>query len=133
IEAVRSGRLPVELIDKAVDRILALKQRNAKLAEELPVYPIGEVAEETKQLLAQIAGRGITLVKDEGQLPLKPEQAVAVIWPELLQATHVDEAWSKSYTLGDALRRYGVQAEELRVRTDMSDEEVEQAVKAAEG
>lgn len=133
IEAVRSGRLPVELIDKAVDRILALKQRNAKLTEELPVYPIGEVAEETKQLLAQIAGRGITLVKDEGQLPLKPEQAVAVIWPELLQATQVDEAWSKSYTLGDALRSYGVQADDLRVGTDMSDEEVEQAVKAAEG
>lgn len=133
IEAVRGGRLPVELIDKAVDRILALKQRNAKLAEELPVHPIGEVAEETKQLLAQIAGRGITLVKDEGQLPLKPEQAVAVIWPELLQATQVDEAWSKSYTLGDALRSYGVQADDLRVGTDMSDEEVEQAVKAAEG
>lgn len=133
IEAVRGGRLPVELIDKAVDRILALKQRNAKLAEELPVHPIGEVAEETKQLLAQIAGRGITLVKDEGQLPLKPEQAVTVIWPELLQATQVDEAWSKSYTLGDALRSYGVQADDLRVGTDMSDEEVEQAVKAAEG
>ncbi|SEL88110.1 beta-N-acetylhexosaminidase [Paenibacillus sp. cl141a] len=133
IEAVRSGRLSVELIDKAVDRILALKQRNAKLVEELPVHPIGEVAAETKQLLAQIAGRGITLVKDEGQLPLKPEQAVAVIWPELLQATQVDEAWSKSYTLGDALRSYGVQADDLRVGTDMSDEEVEQAVKAAEG
>lgn len=133
IEAVRGGRLPVELIDKAVDRILTLKQRNAKLADELPVHPIGEVAEETKQLLAQIAGRGITLVKDEGQLPLKPEQAVAVIWPELLQATQVDEAWSKSYTLGDALRSYGLQADDLRVGTDMSDEEVEQAVQAAEG
>ncbi|MEC0205289.1 beta-N-acetylhexosaminidase [Paenibacillus lautus] len=133
IEAVRSGRLSEDLIDTAVERILTLKQRNAKLAEELPVYPIGEVAEETKQLLAQIAGRGITLVKDEGQLPLKPEQAVAVIWPELLQATQVDEAWSKSYTLGDALRSYGVQADDLRVGTDMSDEEVEQAVKAAEG
>lgn len=133
IEAVRSGRLSENLIDTAVERILALKQRNAKLAEELPVYPIGEVAEETKQLLAQIAGRGITLVKDEGQLPLKPAQAVAVIWPELLQATQVDEAWSKSYTLGDALRSYGVPADDLRVGTDMSDEEVEQAVKAAEG
>ncbi|MFG1733507.1 beta-N-acetylhexosaminidase [Paenibacillus sp. 843] len=133
IEAVRSGRLSEDLIDTAVKRILALKQRNAKLAEELPVYPIGEVSEETKQWLAQIAGRGITLVKDEGQLPLKPEQAVAVIWPELLQATQVDEAWSKSYTLGDALRSYGVQADDLRVVTDMSDEEVEQAVKAAEG
>ncbi len=133
IEAVRSGRLSEDLIDTAVERILTLKQRNAKLAEELPVYPIGEVAEETKQWLAQIAGRGITLVKDEGQLPLKPEQAVAVIWPELLQATQVDEAWSKSYTLGDALRSYGVQADDLRVGTDMSDEEVEQAVKAAEG
>ncbi|WP_433939198.1 glycoside hydrolase family 3 protein [Paenibacillus lautus] len=133
IEAIRGGRLPVELINKAVDRILALKQRYAKLAEKLPVHPIGEVATETKQLLAQIAGRGITLVKDEGQLPLKPEQAVAVIWPELLQATQVDEAWSKSYTIGDALRSYGVQADDLRVGTDMSDEEVEQAVKAAEG
>ncbi|ANA81919.1 beta-N-acetylhexosaminidase [Paenibacillus glucanolyticus] len=133
IEAVQSGRLSMNLIDRSVERILALKERNAKLAEELPVQSIGEVTEETKQLLAQIAGRGITLVKDEGQLPLQAEQAIAVIWPELLQATQVDEAWSKSYTLGDALRSYGVQADDLRVGTDMSDAEVEQAVKAAEG
>ena len=33
----------------------------------------------------------------------------------------------------DALRSYGVQADDLRVGTDMSDEEVEQAVQAAEG
>lgn len=133
IEAVQSGRLSMNLIDRSVERILALKERNAELAEELPVQSIGEVTEETKQLLAQIAGRGITLVKDEGQLPLQAEQAIAVIWPELLQATQVDEAWSKSYTLGDALRSYGVQADDLRVGTDMSDAEVEQAVKAAEG
>ncbi|GAA0832714.1 beta-N-acetylhexosaminidase [Bifidobacterium pullorum subsp. gallinarum] len=132
IEAVQSGRLSMNLIDRSVERILALKERNAKLAEELPVQSIGEVTEETKQLLAQIAGRGITLVKDEGQLPLQAEQAIAVIWPELLQATQVDEAWSKSYTLGDALRSYGVQADDLRVGTDMSDAEIEQAVKAAE-
>lgn len=133
IEAVKSGRLSMDLIDAAVERILALKKRNAKLAEDLPVYPIGEVTDETQQYLAELAGRGITLVKDEGQLPLQAEQAVAVIWPELLHATQVDEAWSKSYTLGDALRSYGVPAEDLRVGTDMSDEEVEQAVKAAQG
>ncbi|MGG3282546.1 beta-N-acetylhexosaminidase [Paenibacillus solani] len=134
IEAVKSGRLSMDLIDAAVERILALKERNTKLAEDLPIYPIGEVTEETQQYLADLAGRGITLVKDEGQqLPLQPEKAIAVIWPELLQATQVDEAWSKSYTLGDALRSYGVQADDLRVGTDMSDEEVEQALKAAEG
>ena len=31
--------------------------------------------------------------------------------------------------LGDALRSYGVPADDLRVGTDMSDEEAEQAVK----
>ncbi|KOP63959.1 glycoside hydrolase [Bacillus sp. FJAT-18019] len=134
IEAVKSGRLSMDLIDAAVERILVLKERNAKLAEDLPVYPIGEVTEETQQYLADLAGRSITLVKDEGQqLPLQSEKAIAVIWPELIQATQVDEAWSKSYTLGDALRTYGVQADDLRVGTDMSDEEVEQALKAAEG
>lgn len=133
IEAVRSGRIPMAQIDAAVGRILALKERNAKLAAELPVQPVARVSEETKQLLFDIAGRGITLVKDEGQLPLQAEEPVAVIWPELLKATQVDEAWSKSYTLGNALRSRGVQADDVRVGTNMTDEEVEQALQAVSG
>lgn len=133
IEAVRSGRIPMAQIDAAVGRILALKERNAKLAAELPVQPVARVSEETKQLLFDIAGRGITLVKDEGQLPLQAEEPVAVIWPELLKATQVDEAWSKSYTLGNALRSRGVQADDVRVGTNMTDEEVEHALQAVSG
>ncbi|GAE04527.1 beta-hexosaminidase [Paenibacillus sp. JCM 10914] len=132
IEAVRSGRLSVERIDASVNRILALKQRNAEISEQLPSYPIGEVTKETKQLLAEIAGRGVTLVKNEGPLPLNSEP-MAVIWPELLAATQVDEAWSKRYTLGDALRNFGYQVDDLCVGTDMTDAEVEQTIQAAAG
>jgi len=133
VEAVRSGRIPMAQIDAAVGRILALKAHNAKLAADLPAQPVGRVSEETKQLLFDIAGRGVTLVKDEDRLPLHAEQPVAVIWPELLKATQVDEAWSKSYTLGNALRSRGVQADDVRVGTNMTDEEVEQALQAVKG
>lgn len=133
VEAVRSGRIPESRIDASVERILALKQRQIKQREQLPLSASGVPQEEVQQLLYAIAGRSLTLVKDEGQLPIRKDVDTLVIWPELRQATQVDEAWSKSYTLGDALKDYGVPVRELRISTDMTDEEVAQVVQDADG
>lgn len=133
IEAVRTGRIPESRIDASVERILTLKRRQQELHEQLHASMSGRSQDEVQQLLFDIAGRSLTLVKDDGQLPLRQDVETLVILPELNHATQVDEAWSKSYTLGDALQDYGASVRELRVGTDMTDEEVERVVKDAGG
>ncbi|MFC7681891.1 beta-N-acetylhexosaminidase [Paenibacillus sp. GCM10028914] len=131
LNAVQSGRISEERIDASVERILSLKMRNADTCANLPAVDIEEISKEAKGLLSEIAGKGITLVQDEKQLPLDRKESTLVYWPELLKATQVDEAWSRSYTLGDALGVRGGLIEEIRIGTELSDEEVEAAVKEA--
>lgn len=131
LNAVQSGRISEERIDASVERILSLKMRNADTWANLPAVDIEEISKEAKGLLSEIAGKGITLVQDEKQLPLYRKESTLVYWPELLKATQVDEAWSRSYTLGDALGVRGGLIEEIRIGTELSDEEVEAAVKEA--
>ncbi|WP_106768110.1 beta-N-acetylhexosaminidase [Paenibacillus faecalis] len=133
IDAVRSGRISEERIDASVERILTLKMRNAHTAINLPAADIASISQEAKGLLSEIAGKGITLVRESNQLPLQQDESLLVFWPELLRATQVDEAWSRSYTLGDAVKARGKQVEEIRVGMELSDEEVERAVQGAKG
>lgn len=133
VDAVNSGRISEERIDASVERILTLKMRNADTAKNLPAIDLMEISLEAKGLLSEIAGKGITLVRDEAQLPLNRGESVLVYWPELLKATQVDEAWSRSYTLGDALGARGGIVEEIRIGTDLSDEEVNAAFQEAGG
>lgn len=131
IEAVTSGRIPEERIDASVERILALKKRNADKERTLEQVDLKLLNGRVKDYMKEIADKGITLVRDNNQLPLAEGEPVLVYWPELLRATQVDEAWSRSYTLGDALTHQGCNVTEIRIGTDLSDEEVDQAVKDA--
>lgn len=131
VEAVKSGRITEERIDSSVERILSLKMRNVEKSANLPADDIAEINSGAKALLSEIAAKGITLVRDEQQLPLNREVSTLVYWPELLKATEVDEAWSRSYTLGDALGANGGIVEEIRIGTDLTDEEVDAAVQEA--
>ncbi|WP_054957675.1 beta-N-acetylhexosaminidase [Paenibacillus dakarensis] len=131
LEAVKSGRITEERINASVERVLSLKMRNAEKAADSPSVEITEINSEAKELLSEIAGKGITLVKDEQQLPLNREASTLVYWPELLKATEVDQAWTHSYTLGDALNAHGGQVEEIRIGTELSDDEVNTVVQEA--
>lgn len=131
VDAVRSGQISEERIDASVERILTLKTRNAHTAQNLPSVDITSLSQESKGLLSEIAGKGITLVRNQDHLPLEKDTPVLVYWPELLRATQVDEAWSRSYTLGDALNARSGRVEEIRIGTDLTDEEVDQAVQVA--
>ncbi|SMF87705.1 beta-N-acetylhexosaminidase [Paenibacillus uliginis N3/975] len=130
-DAVRSGRISEDRIDASVERILTLKARNAHTVRNLPAVDLASLSQEAKGLLSEIAGKGITLVRDHDQLPLNQDESVLVYWPELLRATQVDEAWSRSFTLGDALNGRSGRIEEIRIGTDLSDEEVDAAVQEA--
>lgn len=79
-EAVRSGEIAEERIDASAKRILSLKMKRGILKEESPVSLEEKTAnalqvvgsEAHKQVEKEAAEKSITLVKNEGVLPLKP-------------------------------------------------------------
>ncbi|MEW9671163.1 beta-N-acetylhexosaminidase [Ammoniphilus sp. 3BR4] len=88
-EAVRTGEIREERINESVKRIMALKVKRGIFKEEAPtwigtqiqqaIHVIGSL--EHKALESEIAVRSITLVKNDGVLPLKPkaEQKIVVV------------------------------------------------------
>jgi beta-glucosidase len=86
IENVNEGRVPMELIDRAVRRVLELKFRLGLF--EHPYVDLAQAKQvmhsnEHQQLALQSAREGIVLLKNEGEvLPLKKNlKTVAVIGP----------------------------------------------------
>ncbi|AIY04446.1 glycoside hydrolase family protein [Planococcus sp. PAMC 21323] len=88
-EAVRSGEISQERIDASATRILSLKMKRGILKEESPVSLAEKTAnalqvvgsEQHKQIEKQAAEKSITLVKNEGVLPLAPtpEELLVVV------------------------------------------------------
>lgn len=81
---VRSGELQEELIDESVRRILKIKFDTGLF--ENPYCDIGKVfvsmSNPEKGLLSrEIATKSLVLLKNDGILPLKPHQKIAVIGP----------------------------------------------------
>jgi len=87
IENVNEGRVPIELVDRAVRRVLELKFRLGLF--EHPYVDLVQAKQvmhsnEHQQLALQAAREGIVLLKNEGEvLPLKKNlKTVAVIGPD---------------------------------------------------
>ncbi|WP_199562024.1 glycoside hydrolase family 3 N-terminal domain-containing protein [Micromonospora deserti] len=79
--AVERGLLTEEELDHAVSRVLALKFRLG-LFDEPAVPPAGvdHARREAARLSAELAARSVTLLRDDGQLPLRGRR-IAVLGP----------------------------------------------------
>ncbi|MEK4112472.1 beta-N-acetylhexosaminidase [Paenibacillus sp. DS2363] len=120
-EAVRTGRISEEVIHQAVERIMTWKKKRcgqqndhlvspkaSETVEATDVEPFDctestKPSEPNESTLFMIASSSITIVHNDGLLPLDPEKDVYVIWPEVVQRTEVDEPWSHTESLGMAL------------------------------
>lgn len=134
IQAVRDGRISEEHIDASVDRILALKAKRSmdQLITIDESYAEGFGSKESKAVVEQINEKSITLVKDEGQLPVEKAARTLVIWPEVRQRTEVDEPIVQAYTLATALAEHMPHVDEYRIGTYPDEEEVQATVAHAE-
>ncbi|MDR9852733.1 glycoside hydrolase family 3 protein [Paenibacillus sp. VCA1] len=135
-QAVLSGRISEKTIDNAVARILALKSKrlaNLKTPDEPPVFRERHEKPEVDRLLKEVSLKSVTLVKDQGQLPLQPEAPVLVIWPELRSETQVDEPWTEFVTLGDALAGHLEQVQEIVVSAEPDEDAIERVISVAAG
>ncbi len=76
VQAVREGRLPMEVLDQAVKRVLTLIDETAVPESALPQYD----RDAHHDLARRAAGEGAVLLKnDQAILPLSPDQSIAVI------------------------------------------------------
>ncbi|MEC0371948.1 glycoside hydrolase family 3 protein [Paenibacillus chibensis] len=133
-QAVLSGRIHEKTIDTAVERILALKQQriaDVPESEAAPVFLERHEKPEVDRLLQEVARKSITLVKDQGQLPLDTQSSVLVVWPEVRSETQVDEPWTEVVTLGDALAAYIGQVKEIRISAEPDEQEIELVLREA--
>jgi beta-N-acetylhexosaminidase len=133
VEAVQSGRISEERIDASVARILALKDRRAAGREEalLPAEEQMERQERANRWAEQCFSRSITLVKDNGVLPLSKDKQVLVVWPEVRVGTEVDEIIPQTETLGYWLERQAYTIHEKRIGVQPSSEELDNVLQAA--
>ncbi|MBE7682620.1 beta-N-acetylhexosaminidase [Paenibacillus sp. P13VS] len=139
VDAVRHGDIEEQIIDLALERVVEWKQKrcdsqssqqsNDQSSEQLSVpYSFSSVPE--NMLLDEIACKSITVVHNDGVLPLKPEQNVLVVWPEVVQRTEVDEPWSHSDSLGMVLGQIKNHVREHKITTQPSYEEAERIAKS---
>lgn len=80
LKEIESSAVPIEAIDRSVERILALARKTGRFEnpEELPEKSIPD--DDRTEFIAKLAAEGAVLLKNEnGLLPLKPGTRVAVI------------------------------------------------------
>jgi beta-glucosidase len=101
---VASGRVPVTVVDEAVRRVLRVKfaaglfeDPYAKLEPEKMLLP------EHRQAAREAAEKSFVLLKNDGVLPLKPEQRVALIGPLADSARDMLGSWSAEGEAGDVV------------------------------
>jgi beta-N-acetylhexosaminidase len=136
IQAVESGEISEARIDQSVERILRLKQTRAMDQQtwlnEGQLYE--QIGTESNWKVAQaVSEKSITLVKDEGQLPLDRNKDTLVIWPEVRTGTEVDEVIPQEMTLGKALSAYIPGVKEIAIGIVPTEAEMKQVLDTAQG
>ncbi len=86
VAAVRSGEVDEAVIDDHLARLLLLAERTGVLGAEKTygTYPAPD-SHERKEQLTRLAARGITVLTNDGTLPLKRTQTVALIGRHAVQ------------------------------------------------
>ncbi|MGC4175115.1 glycoside hydrolase family 3 N-terminal domain-containing protein [Demequina sp.] len=82
--AIMAGRIPVHLVDRAVERVLRQKAELGLLDNEFDgPAPTGVDLDsaEHREVAKQLAERSVVLLSNDGTLPLAPDAKVALIGP----------------------------------------------------
>lgn len=82
VAAVRAGRVPAQVIDDKVDRLLLLAERVGALGTARPA-PSARTPSDATDILREFATRGMVLLRNDGVLPLdrRALRRVALIGP----------------------------------------------------
>ncbi|MDB5055767.1 MAG: glycoside hydrolase [Bacilli bacterium] len=133
LHAVEAGIIAEARIDQSVERILRLKEKRRMDQQESEWDQINQrISTEANWGVAQaVSEKSITLVKDDGQLPLDSNAAILTLWPEVRLGTEVDEIIPQEITLGKALSAYVGSVREIKMGTTPTAAEIAQVLEAA--
>lgn len=110
VQAVISGELEEAVLDRAIERIRVWKRSMGLYDQkERPRWMDGS------DLIGEIAGRSVTLMKSDGSLPIG-DRSVLLLWPEV--------SLSKGETLAEFLRSYGVEVSLLSLDDEVTVDKV---------
>lgn len=128
-QAVEAGELQEEVIDRAVSRILRLKEQYVSW-DSIPsaggddLSTVGNEAHRKRS--EQAYARGVTLLKnDDDVLPLssRSEQEWLVIVPSPTISNPAEDPKFAEYRLADAIRRHRPRVSEVRINVSPTEEE----------
>jgi beta-N-acetylhexosaminidase len=130
-EAVRSGEIPEERIDRSVERVISAKRKRAGAWDTGEMDGIGSVLH--RETAREICEHSVTLVKrEQGSLPLRKDCPTMVVWPVVRTSSEVDEAIAQEVTLGGVLGAYLTDIREVVIGTEPTEEEIRKVVEEAE-
>jgi len=135
VQAVEKGEISEELIDRAVERVLKLKAKYLSWDEALPAIkervPSFVGGADHASLAQNQFDRGVTLVKNNGILPLKltEDAKILVVYPNSQVYTMVEDARYATYALKDALLTHHSNVEELRISSPPTDDEIQSVIR----
>lgn len=112
VQLVRDGKIPMERINESVDKILKLKQKYCHLKIDLNAIR----SHQSLSLANKLQDKSITLVKDNGLIPLKAKDKVLLIFPEIKLFSLVDNE-NQSY---ETLNKY-LGVDEIIINQDLTD------------
>lgn len=83
-EALRAGLIDIADVDRAVTRVLRLRERLGELDDHDPYAGIGPAdldRPEHRALAREAVAAGVVVLRNEGLLPLRPQGRIAVVGP----------------------------------------------------
>ena len=121
--ALSRGLLQGEAVERSARRVLALKKWLGAQAQP-PLSVVG--CDEHRRLAREVAERSLTLLRDDGLLPLRlaPEARLALVMPHPADLTPADTSSYVRAGLAPALRAYHPHVEEFIVDQAPSEADV---------
>lgn len=137
VQAVASGELQEEVIDRAVSRIRKLKARylswetTPSATDGVPTTVGGEIHH---RLAEQTYARGVTLLKKDNTLPLNKDsdKETLVVVPSRTISNPAEDPKFADYRLADAVRRHHSRVNEVRIDVSPTDEDFQIVEKKAQ-
>ncbi|WP_099360823.1 beta-N-acetylhexosaminidase [Fredinandcohnia onubensis] len=132
VAAVESGEIDEAQIEEAVARVTRLKEKYCSWKEigsdEVPSFVGGK---EHQQLAHDIYKQGITIVKNNGILPLKNKR-VLVVYSENKYTMQVEDRRYSSMYLGETIKEIDDTAEIVELSNPATDEEIQRVAAKAQ-
>jgi beta-N-acetylhexosaminidase len=130
LKAVRDGTISEKRIDQSVRRIFTLKVKRGIVKAEQPADVNDQIARalavvgsaEHKRVEAEAAARSVTLVKNDGVLPLNMDEGASIA---VVGTTYID-------SLADAVRKHHANTVTIKVANDALTDEQRKQVEAAD-